>query len=507
MISSVFFGVETLVIPPGYKPPILPDRIRLIDSEHFVDVHLHQMLLTGDGGTRTLKLIERSKGLQPQTAFSLQYVTLHALNGRRKVSTVIRWLNEFNLFLKTVKAHLTSPIATITFKMFNWYVARKNASQNKLLRSFLLYWVAKKQPGISKDLADYLAVSSPPKPRSQVAIQNAEPQERPFKVGDTRQILSAIDQLFISKIFDAQDNLLWRLIVAEGMRPTQLRLLRIGDATLGPPEDGYIRALLRVPCIKQHGKAGRNQMLETSMPNSVGIALQLHLDFVECLLGRPPSTGSPMFSIARTAQGLPIVRERPISIDGRIAVTRPRIADLVPFLQDNDLFTRRFKHTKLTHLAILGAPLDVLARAGYQSSTVSLKHYVNLSEEAFIEYENCLVDEHTAIFDAFRGSLINPGEATNPDLEHTIFNSDLNGAVGSCGGNPCDVFAPVGCYTCPRFEAFTDGAHSTVLNFLIQRKTLAQQMNLSADAVGRDDILIAAVRQVIHAVATRSEGA
>lgn len=500
MTKIEFPGAEVVMALSSFITPDLPGRIRLIDSELFVDVNLEQMILAGDGGTRILKLAERARGLQHQTAFSLQYVALHALNGRRKVSTVIRWLNEFNLFLKTLQAHLTAPVATITFKMFNWYVASKGASQNKLLRSFLLYWATKKQPGLSQELTDYLSISSPPKPRSQIAIQNAEPQERPFKVGETRQILSVIDQLFVSGVFDAQDNLLWRLIVAEGLRPTQLRLLRVGDVTLRSAKDGGVNVLLNVPCIKQHGKAGRNHMMETSMPNSVGIALRLHLTFLERVLGGPPETTCPIFAVSHTPQGQTKVRGKPISIDEKIILTRQRIANNVPFLQDHDLFTRRFKHTKLTHLAILGAPLEVLARAGYQSSTVSLRHYVNLSEEAFSDYEKRLTDEHTAIFDAFTGSLIKSSGATNPDLEHAIFDSDLSDPVGSCATNPCDVFAPVGCYTCPRFEAFTDGAHTTVLNFLTERKARAQRMNLSADAIARDDISMAAVQQVIDAI-------
>jgi len=248
-------------------------------------------------------------------------------------------------------------------------------------------------------------------------------------------------------------------------------------------------------------------MIETSMPNSVGVALRLHLELVERITGEAPKKSSPLFCISRSIEGKPTIQGKAISIDARVGQTRTRIAALVPFLNDHDLFTRRFKHTKLTHLAILGAPLAVLARAGYQTSTVSLKHYVNLSEEAFVDYENRLADEHAVIFDAFRGALIKSSDATNSDIEHQIFDSDLNDPVGSCAANPCDVFAPVGCYTCPRFEAFTDGAHTTVMKFLKNRKARAQQMSLSAESIGRDDTLISAVQHVIDAIAARNNDA
>jgi hypothetical protein len=187
-----------------------------------------------------------------------------------------------------------------------------------------------------------------------------------------------------------------------------------------------------------------------------------------------------------------------LDITKEINRTRKAIADGLQ-LDDSELFTRRFKHTKLTHLAVLGAPLDVLARAGFQTSTISLRHYVNLTDEAFADLEDRLQSVHSEICDSFRGRIIDQSQATNKDADHEVLDPKLEDAVGSCSGNPCDVFAPVGCYVCPRFEAFIDGPHGNVLSFLEKRMSAATRTN-SNEAVVRDMHLVSAVQNVIQEI-------
>ena len=171
-----------------------------------------------------------------------------------------------------------------------------------------------------------------------------------------------------------------------------------------------------------------------------------------------------------------------------------------------DLFLRRFKHTKLTHLAMLGAPLEVLARAGFQTSTISLNHYVNITEEAFIEYENLLSHQYDQLTSAFKGRIMDRDRATYPDVDHKILDPEMEGEVGSCASSPCSVFAPFGCYLCPRFEAFSDGAHELVLNVLIKKKERAISMGLPVESVTRDGHIIAAIKEVVCAIEEDSNG-
>jgi len=237
-------------------------------------------------------------------------------------------------------------------------------------------------------------------------------------------------------------------------------------------------------------------MVLAKMSESVSSAVHEHALVVKNLLNSAPSGELPLFSVS-TRNGCPIVQTKAVSIQNRIQRTRKLLAARIPELDAHDFFTRRFKHTKLTQLAILGAPVEVLARSGFQTSTGSLRHYTNLSEEAFKEYEDRLAVEHDYLSAAFKGVVIQEQDATHLDSEHIIFSPTLERNLGSCAAVPCNVFAPIGCYDCPRFEAFVDGEHEAVLNFLKEKRSTAEKIGLPADALSRDDHLINAVQSVL----------
>lgn len=479
----------------------LPTRVKLVDTGNFIPVDLHEMVLDGDGGRRTLRLIECEAFLCHGTFLDYSYIVLHALNGRRKASTVKRWSNEFRLFLESQPAGDTQPVTTITFAMFNSYCLTKKPSQQKLLRSFLAYWNRYNRPGIAADLSDYLITSKAPRPRPTTEIQNSCKHERPFTLGQVQRILSVIDSLYISGNFDEQDNLLWRLIISEALRPSQLSLLRIGDVHCA--EQGSVetmRVSLSVPVVKQKATPARGYMMTSRLSESVSNAARQHLTYVNKLYGSTLPSSYPLFCVKEQRDGKKILQPTTINIPSRISVTRKKISRQVDDMEDFEIFTRRFKHTKLTHLAVLGAPKEVLARAGYQTSTISLRHYVNLTEEAFSEYEILMSTTNDHIYDAFQGSIVDETGAKFPDVEHQIFGPQLDRVLGACSTNPCDVFAPVGCYVCPRFQAFTDGPHQTVLEFLLDRKRIAERVGVSNEAMQRDDHLITAVQQVIFQI-------
>lgn len=479
----------------------LPSHVKLVDTGKFIPVDLHEMVLDGDGGKRTLRLIECEAFLSHSTFLSYSSTVLHALNGRRKASTVKRWSNEFRLFLESQSSGNIQPTTIITFAMFNSYCLTKNPSQQKLLRSFLAYWNRHKCPGIAADLSNYLITSKAPRTRPTTEIQNACPQERPFTLGEVQRFLSVIDALYISRDFDEQDNLLWRLIVSEALRPSQISLLRIEDVHFDAQGDSKTsRAFLSVPIVKQKATPARSYMMTSRLSESVSEAMRQYLTYLNKLYGSAPPSSYPLFCVRDERNGRKTVQSSTINIPSRIGVTRAKISRQINGMEDFEIFTRRFKHTKLTHLAVLGAPKEVLARAGYQTSTISLKHYVNLSEEAFSEYEILMSETNGQIYDAFQGSIINKTNAKFPDTEHEIFAPQLDKVLGACSTNPCDVFAPVGCYVCPRFEAFTDGPHDTVLDFLLYKRRTAERVGVSNEALKRDEHLITAVQQVIFRI-------
>jgi len=318
----------------------------------------------------------------------------------------------------------------------------------------------------------------------------------------TRNILTNVESLYISGEFNPQDYLMWRLIISEAMRPSQLQLLEFGDLKIDMDINGnLVKVQVNVPIVKQKATPAREYMMEYTLSEPIGRAVVEHIKYISSITKKEPERTLPIFCIARKGAGKQVlVNKNGINITSRIMNSRKYIAGIDEEPQDLNLFTRRFKHTKLTHLAMLGAPLEVLARAGFQTSTGSLTHYVNLTEEAFVNYENQLSSHHENLLSAFRGKVINKNFSTNPDLDHRILDPDIDKDVGSCSTKPCNVLTPFGCYICPRFEAFKDGAHQAVLDSLLSKKKKLIKLKLPLEAITRDDYLIDAVSSVISSI-------
>ena len=477
----------------------LPTHVRPIDMKCLVAVDLTRMEVIGDEGRRTFRLKAAFKPFATLTAAVATFAILEALNGRRKVSTTFRWCGELSLFAREVlEASRIKQIATITLGMYNWYASRKNPSQVKLLRSVLKFWCSLELPGISRDLHTFLRTSAAPRPRGTIEIQNAEPAERPFSIQEVRALLTDIEALYISGRFNPQDNLLWRLTTSEAMRPTQLSLLRVGDVRPQWHGEELISVRVDVPMVKQGATPAREYMQETKLSKPVSKAMLAHLRFIEQTNGAPLPAHYPLFCVCRDHWGALRVQCNPISIAAQFQRTRILIAQCRDQHEPGDFFNRRFKHTKLTHLATMGAPLKVLARAGYQTSDVSLRRYVNLTDESFEAYENVMADVHVGIKNAFVGVIVERGDETHPDEEHRIPDPSMEDDLGACGVEPCEALVCLGCYTCYKFQAFSDGPHEKVEEYFVAKRERAVAMNLPPATIARDDYQLAAVRDVVQ---------
>jgi len=502
----MFEGSDEFVLNEGSTLDIeLPTQVRLIDSKRMIKVDLESMQVTGDADSRDLNLKDKGRHFTTATFQLFAYAMLQALNGQRKVSTTLRWINELSLFSATISRVMAGcSITTIMLSMHNFYTSGKSASQVKLLRSALKFWASQDIPGVHPDLISFLDTSKSPKPRSTTEIQNTTPSERPFTINQVRAILADVDALFTDGVFDAQDNLLWKLIVSEAMRPSQMELLLVGDVKILKDQAGKVTgANVYVPFVKQKGTPARDYMVKYDVSEPVARALDEHLAYLTEWCQAAPPAKTPLFCLTERTQSTKASDLKPISINHQIAMTRAKLASNSSELVDTDLFTRRFKHTKLTHLAILGAPLDVLARAGFQTSTISLRRYVNLTDEAFEAYEDAMASEHSTILDALKPTVIAKENVTKAAAENRIVSTEMSDELGSCSDLPCNVFAPFGCYVCRKFEAFEDGPHELVEAELVRRRQRSIDMDLPQETINRDGYMLSAVRQVIKVIAMR----
>jgi integrase len=399
----------------------LPLHVKTIDKKIRIPVDLDSMPIQGDDGVKRKLTLRSSLLAADGDLFRASCaVIIHALDGRRKTSVVVRWTSEFSLFLRTVQSeNLNRRTNTVTLAMYNWYAAKKNASQAKLLRSLLLYWSSLDVPGLASDLRTFLADSAPPKTPSPIEVQNRSPKERPLSNESVRRLLDKIGELYAAGQFDEQDHLLWRLLVSEGMRPSQLALFIVEDVTISGTQTGAPSVTLRIPYPKQRGTAARDYMVDHELSSSVSFVVVQHIELLERILRKPPLPSTPLFCLIRTnvlTAGYSVSTSC-LNISAYIQRTAEKISGLTGTDEDVQLFSRRLKHTKLTHLAQKGASVEVLAAAAFQTSTNSVARYVNLTEESFEEVEAQMAGHHDRLLDLFRGSIVDRDDATHTDPE------------------------------------------------------------------------------------------
>ncbi len=178
----------------------IPKQIYSLDGKRFIAVSLVQMRVPSDErGAWTMCLNEKLASFSSMTRMAASFILLQALDGKRKSSTVLRWFNELSLFSRTVSAELGHRlISVITLKMYLWYCSKKGASQEKLVRSALLWWSKEGAPGIHPDLIAHIGVTAPRKPRGMIEVQNAEPSERPLTMQQVHGLLDDVADLLLA---------------------------------------------------------------------------------------------------------------------------------------------------------------------------------------------------------------------------------------------------------------------------------------------------------------------
>ncbi|RZL96376.1 MAG: hypothetical protein EOP76_01515 [Variovorax sp.] len=484
----------------SYRSFVCPVQIKPIEHTTSIPVNLDCMKIDGDGGTVNIKLNRFRLFLTSKTFESFSYVMITALDRRYKSSVVSRWEKEAHLFFRLCCEALgATKIETITLGMYLWYTEACNPSQVGLIRTFLSFWCKQNVEGLHRGLARHLDSASPPKRPSTQQIQNQKPDERPLTIAQSRQISERIGELYAAKEFSSQDQLLWTLISAEGLRPSQLALLRVKHFEIIQDEHGEIlEVLIHVPAVKQKGTPALSYLITETLASRAWVPLTEHLNFVSTVAGRELMPEDRIFCLTKDFLGNYVISKSPLRINLIVNETRARIIAGIPDLENVILFCRRFKHTMLTHLGLLGAPLSVLQRCAYQTSSGSVRRYVNVSKDVQRSFETEMANSHNALVRFFKGRIVDRAGATHPDEEHLIGAPGLSDEdLGACAVQPCKGLMNVGCYGCYKFEAFADGPHQEALDHLESLRLDRAALHLDDAVVTRDDHLIEAVKQVI----------
>jgi integrase len=177
------------------------------------------------------------------------------------------------------------------------------------------------------------------------------------------------------------------------------------------------------------------------------------------------------------------------------------------------LHARRLRYTYFTLLAEQGTSASHLAELADHSNDKSILIYVS-STSSTVDRLNAALGKDKHYIDVivrFLGSVIENSEGQSLDsvIEGATPTLKSLGGIGVCGANfLCELYPPLSCYVCPKFQAWIDGPHEKLL---LELEAYVQQLvNRSKNRSDRIphqlvDVIVA-IRQLLKRIEELREG-
>jgi len=353
------------------------------------------------------------------------------------------------------------------------------------------------------------------------AVLSLDPEEGPYSDIEFEAIKNGLDNKYAEAVIDDGDYSLAQLFAATGRRPIQIASLKIGDLRIDSSMLETPTYIIRIPKAKVRGRGFRSEFTDFALIESIGQVLSLHIANIEKKaehqLGRKLSEQErillPMFpDDIRQLKNLPpeeisavLTTDATHSKTLEITSKLKRVIDKLHITSERTgqpLKTTgyRFRYTLGTRAAREGAGVLTIATLLDHSDTQNTNVYVaNIPEHArtISEIMNSSLMHYAS---AFQGEIVESEEhvLTNIPGAQRIRTNNSSDNVGSCGtSSMCHDYAPVACYTCPKFKAWRDAPHHIILKWLLdERKRIIEQTN-DLEIAAINDRAIYAVTQVI----------
>lgn len=173
----------------------------------------------------------------------------------------------------------------------------------------------------------------------------------------------------------------------------------------------------------------------------------------------------------------------------------------------------RLRYTFFTLLAEQGTATNLLAELADHSNTQSIEIYVGSTSNVVDRLNVALAkdDHYSSIVKRFLGEVIKRTPYGSEDA--VIFGATPTlrnlGGIGICGASfLCNLYPPVSCYICPKFQAWLDGPHERLL---LELETYVQNL-IEKSANPSDRIpnqltdVIVAIRQLLGRINQMKNG-
>jgi len=354
-----------------------------------------------------------------------------------------------------------------------------------------------------------------------IAVLSLDAEEGPFSDIEFESIRFGLDNKYAESVISAEEYSLAQLFAATGRRPIQIASLKIGDLRIDSEILDAPVFMLSIPKAKVRGRGFRAEFTDFAVIESIGQVLRVHIENVKMIaerqigrvLSKECSELLPMFpsDLKQLKDLFDIDMKVALGTDvahwktSKITYQLKSVIDKLQITSERTgkplkMTGYRFRYTLGTRAAREGAGILTIATLLDHVDTQNTKVYVaNVPEHAatISEIMNGSLMRYAS---AFQGDVVESEDDvfTTTSGAQRIRTNDSRDNIGSCGTNAmCHDYAPVACYTCPKFNAWRDAPHYRVLKWLLdERERIIQETNdLGIAAI--NDRAIYAVTQVM----------
>jgi integrase len=481
------------------------DHVRLMDGEavevpeftrdvsgHVVDLRPAKWRLNSTTSQDTLLDWSKLGGCDESSmaALRLHIVRLIETNGTAHVSNAFRVLSTFLVALRDHRHPADPSLANLMWHL-EQLRKRRLGYQFHYVKQWYISSADRLLEGFDDEVVFALEDLSVGGNAKGFAVLSADPERGPlteFEETALRQALLRDDGPI------EQRAALW-LAFAFGTNPANLGLLREEDFIRFHFPDATPSAyFLNIPRIKKR-QPERTEFKKRAVDNPLALV-------IEELIARNAEMSKddvvrPLFRLAeprRTLLDGPLAdyAQHPSSTMmtnligecvARLHVKSPRTGEPLK------VTSRRLRYTFASKMVRMGTPARELAELLDHTDTQQVQVYYKADSRFVERLDRTIAENIGPTVRAFMGQIV---DRQNRTIDLIPFR-DLP-ELGQCGASfVCGLSAPKNCYVCRKFKAFKDGAHTIVLEELLDERNelleagderMAQQLDTTILAVG-----------------------
>ena len=350
------------------------------------------------------------------------------------------------------------------------------------LASFLKKWHKFQLPGVTEDAVRFLNQVKIKGIEKGTAVRTMDPDIGPFSDIEVEAIRAAINDSYVNGNISKRDFLLTWLFLLLGQRVRQYALLKVKDIYRVQKADGSVDYILNVPRIKQQAQNLRDEFKERLLTPSYGEALFSYARELETSFkGLIDNTEeAPLFPARSIRKNQPIAfhyHESPTTLAlrvkaviGAIKVYSERTGELLK------ISSRRFRYTLGTRASKEGHGELIIAELLDHSDTQNVQVYTEFTPEVVERINKAVAIKMAPLAKAFAGEIIieESKAVRGSDITSRILDPRIDQQMrpmGNCARTgACGFIAPIACYTCGSFQAWVDGPHEQVLDYLLAER-------------------------------------